>query len=212
MFERLSNAVEWLSSGMQDPAVGTIIVGTVLSVAVLSAVLVYLLGEWGDRRQRKRELKGLLRILDMEIAGNERLLRIFDEHPTWISRAPDQSLQTRAWEDTRVELAHLLKNDEQFNDIADYYENIQAVERYRLIDTGAETSEEHRQHSVKRQLHLLLEMSDVAKGHIRKHVPDTLVGTPLRRLEEGDAPEPVPPHARRTERRTSNPRWRRLFG
>ena len=76
MGERLSDAVEWLDSGA-----GVALVGTLLIVAVTGAVVVYLLGEWRDRRQRGRELKGLLRILDMEIAGNERLLRLLDEHP-----------------------------------------------------------------------------------------------------------------------------------
>lgn len=171
MVEWLYDAVEWLSSGVEDPVVGTIVVGAILSLVVLGAVVIYLLSEWGDRRQRKRELKGLLRILDTEIAGNEHLLRIFDEHPVWVARAPDYSLQTRAWEDVRVRLAQLLKSGKQFDDIANYYENIHAVERYRLVGTGAEISEEHGYQSVKRQLRLLLELSDVARGHIRKHVP-----------------------------------------
>lgn len=178
MGEWLSGVAEWLSSAPEDPVVGTIVVGTILSLLVLGAVMVYLLGEWGDRRQRKRELKGLLRILDIEIAANERLIRIFDERPAWISRAPDHSLQSRVWEDARVRLAYLLKSHEQFDDIAQYYGNIQAVEEYRLLDTGAESSEEHNQQRVNQQLHLLLELSDVAREHIRKHVPDAPVGTP----------------------------------
>lgn len=184
MGEWLSGAAEWLSSAPKDPVVGTIVVGTLLSLLVLGAVVVYLLGEWGERRQRKRELEGLLRILDVEIAANERLLQIFEDHPAWITQAPDHSLQSRAWEDARVRLAHLLKNRRQFADIARYYGNIQAVEDYRLLDTGTEVSEEHRQRRVKQQLRILLELSDVAKGHIRKHVPDTLVGTSLRSFGE----------------------------
>jgi hypothetical protein len=181
MGEWLSDLAEWLSSAPENPVVGTIVVGTLLSLLVLGAVIVYLLGEWGDRRQRRRELKGLLRILDTEIAANERLLRIFEERPAWITRAPDHSLQSRAWEDARVRLAHLLKNRKQFDDIARYYANIQAVEGYRLLDTGAEASdEEHRQQRVNQQLRLLLELSDVARTHIRKHVPDAPVGIPSR--------------------------------
>jgi hypothetical protein len=170
--------------------VGTIVVGIILGLVVLGAVIVYLLGEWGERRQRKRELKGLLRILDTEISANERLLRILDEHPAWITRAPNRSLQSRAWEDARVRLAHLLKNRKQFDDIARYYGNIQAVEGYRLLDTDAVASdEEHRQQRVKQQLRLLLELSDAASGHIRKHVPDAQVGAPLRYPDEGGDPE-----------------------
>lgn len=186
----LSDVAQWLSSAPENPAVGTIVVGTLLALVVLGAVIVYLLGEWEDRRQRKRELKGLLRILDTEIAANERLLRIFDERPAWITRAPDHSLQIRAWEDARVRLAYLLKNRKQFEDIARYYGNIQAVEEYRLLDTGVVSSdEEHKQQRVKQQLRLLLELSDVASGHIRKHVPDALVGAPRRYPNDGDDPK-----------------------
>src|SRR5919199_938374 len=188
MDEWLSKAVQWLGWSSSDA--GVTIVGALLSLAVFAAVLVYLLGEWGDRRQRKRELKGLLKILDIEIAGNKRQLLIFDEYPVWITRAPDHSLQTRAWEDIRARLADLLRNDEQFSDIAKYYGNIQAIDRYRLGDTGAETSEKHRQQRVKEQLRLLLELSDIATGHIRKHVPDAFIGTPLRSLEEGGPEAP----------------------
>ncbi len=189
MGEWLSKAVQWLEWLSSDAGVITI-VGALLSLAVFVAVIVYLLGEWGDRRQRKKELKGLLKILDIEIAGNKRQLLIFDEYPVWITRAPDHSLQTRAWEDIRARLADLLRNDEQFSDIAKYYGNIQAIDRYRLGDIGTETSEEHRQQRVKEQLRLLLELSDIATGHIRKHVPDAFIGTPLRSLEEGGPEAP----------------------
>lgn len=183
MGEWPSDAIEWLSSAPEDPVVGTIVVGTVLSLMVLGAVVVYLLGEWGERRQRKRELKGLLRILDTEIVTNERLLRIFDEHPDWLTRAPEHSLQSRTWEDVRVRLAYLLKDRKQFDDMARYYANIQAMEGYRLLDTGT-LDEEHGKRRAKRQLSFLLELSAVARGHIRKHLPDTLLGAPPRSSDE----------------------------
>ena len=180
MGEWLSEVAEWLSSAPKDPGVSTIVVGTVLGLLVLGAVVVYLLGEWGERRQRKRELQGLLQILHTEIAANESLLQIFDDRPAWITRAPDHSLQSRAWEDARVRLAHLMKNRKEFDDIARYYGTIQAVEGYRLLDTSAVASdEEHRQQRVKQQLRLMLELSDAAKRHIRKHVPDASVETSL---------------------------------
>lgn len=186
----LSDVVEWLSSTPENPVVGTIVVGTILSLVVLGALFIYLLGEWGDRRQRKRELKGLLRILDIEIAANERLLRIFDEHPAWITRAPDHSLKSRAWEDARVRLAHLLKNRKQFDEIARYYGTIQAVEGYRLLNASAAApDEEYRQQRVKQQLRLMLELSDAAREHIRKHVPEATIETPLRSPDERRDPD-----------------------
>jgi len=200
MNEWLTEAAEWLSSG-----VGVAFLGALLALGVFVAVLAYLLGEWGERRQRKRELKGLLKILDIEIAGNRRQLRIFEEHPTWIAEAPDHSLQTKAWEDARVRLAHLLRNDKQFDDIARYYWSIQEIERYRLGNTGTATSEEQRQTYITSQLRLLLELSDTARGHIRKYVP------PLRYLEEGRDHTPSLSSSRGSERETSSPWWRRLF-
>ena len=162
MGERLSDAVEWLDSGA-----GVALVGTLLIVAVTGAVLVYLLGEWRDRRQRGRELKGLLRILDMEIAGNERFLRLLDEHPAWVTQAPEGSLRSKAWEDVRADLAHLLGNYACFEALADYYENVQVVERCHLFATGLGSSGEVDQQRLRQQLHLLLELGDIARGRIR---------------------------------------------
>lgn len=203
MNEWLTEAAEWLSSG-----VGIAILGTLLALGVLAAVIAYLLGEWGERKQRKMELKGLLRILDIEIAGNKRQLRIFEEYPTWIAEASDHSLQTKAWEDARARLAHLLNNDKQFDAIARYYWSIQEIERYRLGSTGTETSEENRQTYVTSQLRLLLELSDTARGHIRKYV------APLQGLEDPESQDPTPPSpsSRRQARETSSPWWKRLFG
>ncbi len=158
----------------------------------------------GERRQRKTELKGLLRILEIEIAGNKRQLHIFDEHPAWITQAPGNSLQTKAWEDARARLAHLLRNEKQFDDIARYYWNVQEVKRYLLDNTGAETSEEHRQKHVTPQLRLLLDLSDVARGHIRKHIP------PPKYLKEEPVPAPSPTPAE-TPAETSSSWWSRLF-
>lgn len=140
--------------------------GAILSIASV----VFLLGEWGDRRQRKRELKRVLTILDTEIATNERLLRIFDEHPTWVTQAPVHSLQTKAWEDVKVALVFLLKNDERFYDIASYYENIQAIERERhLLCAEAETSEEEYGHQpLGKRLRYLLEQTATVRNHIRE--------------------------------------------
>ncbi len=153
--------IEWLFSGA-----GGMIVGAILSIVSV----VFLLGEWGDRRQRKRELKRVLRILDTEIAGNERLLRIFDEHPAWITQAPVHSLQTKAWEDVKIALVFLLKNDERFYDIASYYENIQAIERDRLLLCAeAETSEEEEEYGHQRfgkQLRFLLEQTGTVRRYI----------------------------------------------
>jgi hypothetical protein len=164
MGERLSDAVWWLYS-----SAGVTLVGTLLILAVTGAVVVYLLGEWRDRRQRGRELKGLLRILDMEIAGNECFLRLLDEHPAWVTQAPAHSLQSKAWEDIRMNLAHLLENYECFEAIANYYENLQEVERYHLPVAGLGSSGEVGQQRLRQQLRLLLESSDKTRGGIRKH-------------------------------------------
>jgi len=203
MNEWLTELAEWLSSG-----VGVAILGTLLALGVLAAVIAYLIGEWGERRQRKRELKGLLRILDIEIAGNKRQLQIFEEYPTWIAEAPGHSLQTQAWEDARARLAHLLNNDKQFDDIARYYWSIQEIERYLLGDTGTETSEENRQTYVTSQLRLLLDLSDTARAHIRKYI------APLQGLEDPESQNPTLPSSssRRQARETSSPWWKRLFG
>ena len=200
MTEWLAEATRWLSS-----SIGVAVVGALLGLGVFIAVVAYLLTEWGERKQRKRELKGLLRIVEIEIAGNKRQLHIFDEHPAWVTQAPDNFLQTKAWEDARARLAHLLRNEKQFDDIARYYWNVQEVKRYLLDNTGAETSEEHRQKHVTPQLRLLLDLSDVARGHIRKHIP------PPKYLKEESLPTPSPT-SEETPTDTPSPWWSRLFG
>jgi hypothetical protein len=201
MTEWLTEATRWLSS-----SVGVAVVGALLGLGVFIAVVAYLLSEWGERRQRKTELKGLLRILEIEIAGNKRQVHIFDEHPAWITQAPANSLQTKAWEDTRARLAHLLKNEKQFDDIARYYWNVQEVKRYLLDNTSAETSEEHRHKHLTPQLRLLLDLSDIARGHIRKHI------NPPKYLEEEPVPAPSPTPPAETSSQTSSSWWSRLFG
>ena len=158
----------------------------ILGVLLSFASIVFLVGEWEDRRQRKRALKGLLRILDVEMAGNECLLRIFDEHPECITRASVRSLQTKAWEEGKIALTLLLKKDKHFDNIASYYEEIQAIERdrenkvqpseeehFQSLETrpreDAENFEEHEHERVAKQVRLLLEMSDTVRGHTRKH-------------------------------------------
>ena len=78
-------------------------------------------------------------------------------------------MQTKAWEDVKVALVFLLKNDERFYDIASYYENIQAIERDRLLLCGeAETSEEEEygHQLLGKQLRLLLEQTDTLRRYI----------------------------------------------
>jgi len=164
MGERLADAVEWLY-----PSAGALLVGTLLIIAIISAVLVYLLDAYGERKQRGRELKGLLRILDMEIAANERFLRLLDEYPTWLAQAPAHSLGRRAWEDVRVDLAHLLKDYECFEAIANYYEKLQEVDKGQLSAGSLESFGEARQQGLRHELHIVLELSDIARGRIHKH-------------------------------------------
>jgi hypothetical protein len=100
--------------------------------AIVGAAGAYIFREVEGWRSRKRELKGLLRLLAVEIEYNKDILEAFKnsrshphpgEHP--------QVLHTRAWEENRGRIAQLLQRGEDFGYLADYFMNIANFEEYR---------------------------------------------------------------------------------
>jgi hypothetical protein len=99
--------------------------------AIVVAAIAYFFREFEAWRSRKRELKGLLRLLAVEIEYNEHILEAFKN-----SRSDPgehtQGLHTRAWEENRSRIAQLLKRGEDFGYLADYFMNVASFEEYRL--------------------------------------------------------------------------------
>lgn len=138
--------------------------------------------EWLDWKQRKRELQGLLRLLDGEIRNHGRQLEAYRDTPWWITNAPEKATRFEAWDASKIRLAQLLKDDTQFADINKCYENLRVIDEFRRNDT---LTPEWRIERVTVKLDELLEIQEIAIGHIRAHIPEP-IGTPMRSLENGE--------------------------
>ena len=99
--------------------------------AIGAAAVAYSFREFEAWRSRKRELKGLLRLLAVEIEYNEDILEAFKNSQSDPGEHP-QVLHTRAWEENRGRIAQLLKRSEDFGCLADYFMNVANFEEYRL--------------------------------------------------------------------------------
>ena len=98
--------------------------------AIVGAAGAYIFSEVEGWRSRKRELKGLLRLLAVEIEYNEDILEAFKNSGSHPGEHP-QGLHTQAWEENRGRIAQLLKRGEDFGYLADYFMNIANFEEYR---------------------------------------------------------------------------------
>jgi hypothetical protein len=98
--------------------------------AILVAAIAYFFREFEAWRSRKRELKGVLRLLAVEIEYNKDILEAFKNSRSDPGELP-QGLHTRAWEENRGRIAQLLKRSEDFGDLADYFMNVANFEEYR---------------------------------------------------------------------------------
>jgi hypothetical protein len=98
--------------------------------AIVVAAVVYFFREVEAWRSRKRELKGLLRLLAVEIEYNEDILEAFKNPRSHPGDHP-QGLHTQAWEGNKGRIAQLLKRGEDFGDLAVYFMNVATFEEYR---------------------------------------------------------------------------------
>ena len=99
-------------------------------VAIVAAAGAYFFREVEAWRSRKRERKGLLRLLAVEIEYNENVLEAFKNSRSHPGEHP-QGLHTQAWQENRGRIAQLLKRGEDFGRLADYFMNVANFEEYR---------------------------------------------------------------------------------
>ncbi len=160
-------SVEWatLVAGPQT------IVQTIAGLGILSAVIVYFLKQSGDKKQRRLEKEGLLRMLLVEVEENERMFEGFRARPIAITNLPSGYLRWKIWEDTRVRLAQLLKEEQSLEDIARCYNMVQQIEAFRLTDR---VEEKDIVQEVNDRLPDAIDRCQTATEHIRKYVPDAV--------------------------------------
>ena len=118
----LSEVVQWIP-------------GAAIVVAAVTAAGAYFFREFEAARSRKRELRGLLRLLAVEIEYNEEILEAFQNARSRLGEHPPV-LHTQAWVENRGRIAQLLKRGEDFGDLAIYFMNVANYEEYRR--TGQE--------------------------------------------------------------------------
>jgi hypothetical protein len=104
-----------------------------LGAGLLSAVAAFLLREYEHRRQRIRELRGLLRLLMTEIRINARELRQLDPRLEWLTVYPGMVTSTNAWDKSATRLAQLMRSDERFATVAAYYYSIKQMNEMRQL-------------------------------------------------------------------------------
>ena len=100
------------------------------AAAIGAAAVAYSFREIEAWRSRKRELKGLLRLLAVEIEYNKDILEAFKNPRSHPGDHP-QGLHTQAWEENKGRIAQLLKRGEDFAVLADYFMNVATFEEYR---------------------------------------------------------------------------------
>ena len=75
---------------------GSAVFDMVVRLGIIGFVVGATVRAYGRYRQRKRELKGLLKLLALETRQNEKQLLTYGETPSWITQAPSHTLSTEA--------------------------------------------------------------------------------------------------------------------
>jgi hypothetical protein len=110
-----------LQLGMEWDVVRAV-VDWVLRLGLLGAVSAWARGAWTAWRQRKAERRGLLRLTDIEIERNERVMEEWGTSITEPQRHLTDPLDTDTWEQSRVALTQVL-DEEEFSMLVTYYED-----------------------------------------------------------------------------------------
>jgi hypothetical protein len=173
---------EWLQ------VVGQIILGA----GLLSAVITYVLREYEQVRQRRRELRGLLRLIAGEIARNINTLKGYEKAPQAIARSLETILNTRDWDENRVRLAQLMKSGERFDKLFTYYHVTALMEDSQLWKLMSEEEEESKEYEKGFYAHIALNRraARTAYGAIEKELEQAGFNSDEIRKLEKELPEP----------------------
>ncbi len=121
---------------LRESGVLQILLGGILGVLVTQIVT-----SVREGRERKRERRGLLRILLAEVSYNQTVLKVINTaFRAGMKRAAEQTLAdediyTDTWEATRLELAHHLSSEE-FAVLAGYYFNLVMLKKKPTAQLG----------------------------------------------------------------------------
>ena len=187
--------------------------------AIGAAAVAYSFREIEAALSRKRELKGLLRLLAVEIEYNEDILEAFKNSRSHPGEHP-QGLHTQAWEENRGRIAQLLKRSEDFGDLADYFMNVATFEEYRLRgQEWAATLSESIPSLEQQGKDAMKVVIRGTGGKVAPRVEVPALGAPTEASREAaetveEEPERAEPHPATggTQEPAPRPWWRRWFG
>jgi hypothetical protein len=173
---------EWLGGVLQ------ILVGA----GLLGAAAAYMLREYELVRQRRRELRGLLRLISGEIARNVRMINGYEENPQAVAQSLEPLLKTRDWNENRVRLAQLMKSGERFDKIFTYYHVTALMEDSQLWKLMSEGEEESKEHEKGFYAHIALNRRAArgAYGAIEKELEQAGFNSDEIRKRENEIPKP----------------------
>jgi hypothetical protein len=155
--------------------------------AAATYIFSYIFREIESWLARGRELKGLLRLLATEIAYNQKILKLFEERTNTLhDLAEGAGLRTGAWEENRGRIAQLIKDSKDLQALADYFVNVDVVEKERLASESQQTEVDQ---AYKKVL-LLLHLHEIqAQGEEAQRVINKEVGEKVTPQVEGSALE-----------------------
>ena len=94
--------------------------------ALVGAASTYLLGELTQGRREEREKRGLLRLVSIEIAHNEKQCQLLRTIPSYVFSEQIDLIKMDTWASARTRLAQLLPN-EDLDLLARYYASLQEL-------------------------------------------------------------------------------------
>lgn len=119
--------IEWISSLEPPPG------WAALGGAILGAAAGYVAREIEDRRRRKSELKGLIKLIAVEIAHNDELIKpLLDSEHLKVPYGHVPS--SRNWDKANVRFVQILEDDALIEDLTKYYEKSYQMNRDILGD------------------------------------------------------------------------------
>lgn len=148
-----------------------------------------------DRIQLRRELNGLLRVLDVEIELHEWRLSEWEKRRDELNISVP--LATEAWHEVRARLSQLLRNETEFADFARYYHNLEWMDSKRLDPTIHPLT---RANMLRDFLPQLREEHELVKRHVREYIPQSTRGRGSKITSTLPEKKKYPPPSRETGR------------
>jgi hypothetical protein len=112
------------------------LLNVLLTAGVLSVIAEAVISGRRAKAELKRELHGLLRLIQIEVDTNIRVAGLVADAPDSLRPLREVTLMDDAWKETRVRLAQLLPDEEHFYTMQNFYVQISVIKQVtdRLVE------------------------------------------------------------------------------